>query len=95
MFGIRRAALIAAICLFGLVPVTGSADLVTGRVTGIPANSTFVIEGNNLKRIVSTDAQGNYQVYLEPGVYTAKFDNKKATIRGSSKAHFVQNIHFK
>ena len=97
MFGIRRSAVTVLFVLFVLVPVFAYGGLVKGRVTGVPANSSFSItdsSGKVIKKSVSIDAQSNFAVTLRPGVYTAVSGQRNATIRSSNQPLTGQVLNF-
>ena len=54
MFGIRRSAFTVLFGLFILAPVFAYGGLVKGRVTGVPANTSFSINDSNGKEIHKT-----------------------------------------
>ena len=88
MFGIRRSAFTVLFGLFILVPIFAYGGLVKGKVEGVPANTSFSIKdssGKVIKKSVSIDAQRNFAVTLRPGVYTAVWGERSASIRSSNQ----------
>ena len=101
MIGIRRPVytIIIVFGLFSWMPVIAYGDLVAGKVNPVPASKTFKIkdsQGQFVKSSVRTDAQGNFEVTLRPGVYTAISDDEStATIRSSNRPLLGQVINFR
>lgn len=98
MFGIRRPAFTVLFGLLILAPGFAYGGLVKGRVTGVPANTSFSIKdssGKEIKRSVSIDAQRNFAVTLRPGVYTAVSGQLSATIRSSNQPLSGQVLNFR
>ena len=89
---------IAKCILLSCLPVIAYADLVSGKVNPVPSSKSFSIknsQGKVVKSSVSTDAQGNFQVTLRPGVYSAISDKGTATIQSSNRPLVGQTINFK
>ncbi len=67
----RLVAIAFTLCL----PISASADIVSGRVYdpggSVLPNTTFVVEAGKGEAVkFKTDESGNFSVYLEPGRYT-------------------------
>lgn len=101
MSKVRRPAcafIIATLTLFISLPIIAYADLVSGKVTPVPSSRSFSIKdthGNIVKNSVTTDAGGNFQVTLMPGVYSANSDKGTATIQSSNRPLVGQIVNFK
>jgi hypothetical protein len=91
-------ALTATLAFFG--PIPADAGLVSGRVSDekgkFQAGGTFSVKVSADKLVkVKTDEQGNYRVFLPPGIYTIEFpDNRTAEIL-SRPEPIRQDIHLK
>ena len=100
MISFRRPAcnFIAKCILLSCLPVIAYGDLVSGKVKPVPSSQSFSIknsQGKVVKISVITDAQGNFQVTLRPGVYSAISDKGSATIQSSKRPLLRQVVNFK
>jgi hypothetical protein len=80
------------------MPIIANADLVVGKVHPVPASHQFRVVNSQdqvVKETVRTDAQGNFEVTLPPGVYSAIADEGKASIRSSNRPLVGQSITFR
>lgn len=81
-------------------PISARAGLVSGRVSDekgqFQPGGTFSVKVSADKLVkVKTDVQGNYRVFLPPGIYTIEFpDNRTAEIL-SRPEPIRQDIHLK
>lgn len=90
--------IILALGFLSLVPVAAYADLVAGKVTPVPTNKKFSVknlQGKVVKKSVTTDAKGNFEVTLRPGMYKAISDKGSATFRSSNRPLLGQVIKLK
>lgn len=98
-WGARTAILLTAIPAF-FRPDPVGAGLVTGRVHdekgAFQPGATFSVKVSADKIVkVKTDEEGNYRIFLPPGIYTVEFPDKRTGEILSRPEPIKQDIHLK
>lgn len=82
------------------LPISADAGLISGRVSDergtFRAGGTFSVKLSAGKTVqVKTDAEGNYRVFLPPGIYTVEFSDGRSAEILSHPEPIKQDIRLK
>jgi hypothetical protein len=99
LWSVRAAIMLAAILAI-FRPDLAGAGMVTGHVHDerglFQPGATFSVKVSADKLVkVKTDGKGDYRVFLQPGIYTVEFPDKRTTEILSRPEPIKQDIHLK